>query len=131
MLGLAGEVPVAATSVVLNLTGTAPTQSTYLSTWPDASPRPEVSTLNLAAGATRSNLAVVSLGLGEKLRFFNANGSAHVLADLAGYFAMPPPSCVTACVYAWGLSAAMGDGHPCDLPVSRRAGRTSRCAPAT
>jgi hypothetical protein len=114
-LGLSGAVPGAATSVVLNLTGTAPTQSTYLSAWPDLNPRPEVSNLNLAAGATRSNLAVVSLGMGEKLRFFNANGATDVLADLAGYFAMPPPSCTTACVYAWGLSAAVGDGRPCDI----------------
>lgn len=81
--GVAG-VPAGATAVVLNLTGTQPTTVTDLSVFPDTFTG--TSNLNLAAGATRANLVVATIGADGKVRIRNAGGMVHVIADLAGWF---------------------------------------------
>jgi hypothetical protein len=86
--GVAG-VPVGADAVVLNLTGTGPTSGTFVAAYPTpASPGapPTVSNLNLKAGETAANLAIVAIGTGGKIRLYNAVGSVHLVADVAGYF---------------------------------------------
>ena len=85
-----GGVPADATAVVLNLTGVDATARTDLRAYPTpvtTRPVPVVSSLNLDLGSTRANLVTVPIGNLGKVRLRNSEGSAHVLADLAGWYA--------------------------------------------
>lgn len=86
-LDLTNRVPESATAVVLNLTGTEPTQSTFVTAYPTGTGRPTASNLNLVPGETRPNQVTVGLGTGRKVSLFNNAGSAHLVADFAGYYA--------------------------------------------
>ena len=82
-----------AAAVVLNVTAVQPSASTYVRAYPTpaggGSP-PTVSTVNLRAGEIRSNLAVVSLGAGDHVRFDVASGTVDLVADQAGWFTRTP-----------------------------------------
>lgn len=79
-------VPDGATAVVVNLTATGATDGTYLTAWPSGLAKPHVSNINVAAGETRSNLAVVPLGADGALQLFNPAGSIDVVLDVQGWF---------------------------------------------
>jgi hypothetical protein len=83
--GVAG-IPADATSVVLNVTSVAPTLSTFVTVYPDGTPRPVTSNVNVTTGQTTQNLVVVAVGAGGKIDFFNNSGQNNVVADVAGYF---------------------------------------------
>ncbi|MEU9145904.1 hypothetical protein [Streptomyces sp. NPDC048349] len=72
-------------AVVLNVTVTQPTQDGHLIVQPHGVARPNVSNLNFLAGQTVSNLVVVPVVDG-RVTFYNNTGSAHVIADLNGWF---------------------------------------------
>jgi alpha-tubulin suppressor-like RCC1 family protein len=97
--------PALTTGVVLNLTGTQPTASTVVTAWPPPEPRPTTSNLNLARGQTAASLVTVGMGDKASVRLFNNSGTVHLIADMAGYFSLPPFSCADGCVYAWGDNA--------------------------
>jgi alpha-tubulin suppressor-like RCC1 family protein len=80
-------VPATATAVVFNLTATDATDSTYVTAWPDGSPRPSASSMNLAAGAVRPNLVTVAVPPSRKVDLYNHVGSVDLIMDLAGYYA--------------------------------------------
>lgn len=83
-------VPADARAVVLNVTGVGPSAATDVRVYPTPvvlSPVPEVSSLNLTAGATRANLVTVPIGNDGRVRLRNAAGTVSLLADLAGYYA--------------------------------------------
>lgn len=86
-LDLANRTPATATAVVLNLTGTEPTQSTFVTAYPTGAARPTASNLNLVPGETRPNQVTVALGADRKVSLFNNAGSVHLVADFAGYYA--------------------------------------------
>lgn len=102
---LSKVVPSATTAVVMNVTGTQPTASTVVTAWSRHDLLPEVSTLNLARGQTAANLATSGVGDNLTVSLHNHSGSVHLIADLAGYFALPPFECTEGCVYAWGDNA--------------------------
>jgi hypothetical protein len=79
-------VPADATAVVLNVTVTAPTASGYLTVYPDSASTPLASNLNFVPGMTVPNLVTVGIGSGGGVKIFNANGTAHVIADVVGYY---------------------------------------------
>jgi len=82
-----GGVPAAgATAVVLNVTVVAPTSEGYVTLYPTGSTRPVSSSVNFNKGFTGANLVTVKLGTGGKVRFYNAAGSTHVVADVMGYY---------------------------------------------
>ncbi|MFF5174139.1 right-handed parallel beta-helix repeat-containing protein [Micromonospora sp. NPDC000089] len=83
-----GGVPAAdITAVVLNLTVTGPTTAGFLRVWPDGAALPDVSNLNFVAGETVPNLVTVPTSNG-RLRIRNTGGgTAHVVADLQGFYA--------------------------------------------
>lgn len=84
--GISGLTPVA---VVLNLTGSNPSQGTYLSVYPTPNPEaapPTVSNLNLPGHATRANLVTVRIGDAGNVRIFNAVGSVRAIADVVGFY---------------------------------------------
>jgi hypothetical protein len=80
-------VPATATAVVLNLTATNPTRSTFLTLWPAGGGRPLASNLNVTAGQSAANLAEVGLGTGGRVSVYNLTGSVDVVMDLEGYVA--------------------------------------------
>ncbi|WP_203714719.1 hypothetical protein [Asanoa siamensis] len=76
----------AASAVVLNVTVTQPTTSGYLTVHGAADPLPTSSNLNFAAGQTVANLVTVKVSNGNVHIHNGGRGSAHMIADLAGYY---------------------------------------------
>ena len=111
-LGLDAVVPRNTTGVVLNLTGTQGSAGTYVTAWPPPEPQPSASNLNLTAGQTAANLVTVGVGTHASVSLYNAFGAVHLVADLAGYFSLPPVACASDCVYGWGGNeyGALGTG---------------------
>jgi hypothetical protein len=82
-----GEVPVDASSVVVNITSTqATTNLAYLTVWPTGQSRPGTSNVNLQPAYNVSNLAVVRVGVGGAIDLFTNTGSTHLIVDVVGYF---------------------------------------------
>jgi hypothetical protein len=81
-----GGVPSGAVAVVLNVTVTDTTASSFLSVWPAGAPRPTVSSLNWQAGWTRSNGITAVLHGSPNVQVFNRWGVAHAVADVAGWY---------------------------------------------
>jgi hypothetical protein len=84
-------VPGSATALVLNVTATDATASSFLTVWPDGTVRPLASDLNFVAGQTIPNLTVVKLGSGA-FDVFNFQGGVDVVVDMNGFYgpAVPP-----------------------------------------
>ncbi|MGB3441766.1 MAG: hypothetical protein WBA97_23725 [Actinophytocola sp.] len=102
------EVPADAVAVAVNLTGIAPTASTFVTAWHRMwDSEPQTSNLNLAAGQIAANLTVLPTRAEDpnsRFWLYNKAGDTHVAADLAGYFVVPPKPCANDCLYAWGAS---------------------------
>ena len=77
--------PTGAAAVVLNVTVTRPSASSYLTVFPTGS-RPLASNLNFTAGQTVPNRVIVPLGNNGSITFYNAYGSVDVIADVSGWF---------------------------------------------
>ena len=83
-----GGVPASGVAaVVLNLTATGPTTGGYLTVFPAGEAKPLASNLNFTAGQTIPNLVIAKVGAGGQVSIFNATGSTHVIADVAGWLA--------------------------------------------
>jgi alpha-tubulin suppressor-like RCC1 family protein len=98
----ANDLPLTATGAVVNITGVNATAATFVTAWPTLEDRPASSVLNLSAGQTVPNAAVVAFTRTAGLNLYNNAGSLHLLADLAGVFAVSEPECTADCAYAWG-----------------------------
>ncbi|MEU4743397.1 Ig domain-containing protein, partial [Actinosynnema sp. NPDC023658] len=85
--GFAGVPTTGVGAVVVNLTGTEPTASTYVSAYPAGEPVPLASNLNLTAGQTAPNLAIVKLGADGRISLYNNNGATHLVVDVLGWIA--------------------------------------------
>ena len=88
--GRAG-VPVGATSAVVNVTAVNPTAEGFIIVFPSNDQIPDVSNLNLRAGETRPNLAVVSLSASGAIELqsvlpYDPDGSVDLIVDVFGYF---------------------------------------------
>ncbi|MFL6121429.1 hypothetical protein [Actinophytocola sp.] len=100
---LTGSVPqMTATGAILNVTAVGATAPSYVTSWAQWEDRPAASTLNAAANQVVSNAAVVPFVRSRGADFYNFTGSTHLVADLAGVFAVAEDQCRTDCVYAWG-----------------------------
>jgi alpha-tubulin suppressor-like RCC1 family protein len=110
-VSLADGLPLTATGVVLNITGVDATARTYLSAWASNDDRTDASTLNLSAGQTAANAASVAFGPVRGVQLYNLAGNVHIVADLAGVFAVVgEPACTVDCVYAWGDNSSKALG---------------------
>ncbi|MCB1262321.1 MAG: hypothetical protein KDB33_18325, partial [Acidimicrobiales bacterium] len=74
-----------ARTAIVNLTAVAPSADTHLTAWA-AGPVPATSNLNLPAGDTRANLAIVPLAPDGTFRLRNNSGTTHVVIDLIGSY---------------------------------------------
>jgi len=85
-----GGVPASGVAaVVMNVTVTNTTASSYLTVWPAGFPHPLASNLNWTAGTTVPNLVEIGVGSGGQVSIFNAFGNTDVVFDVAGYIATP------------------------------------------
>jgi hypothetical protein len=80
------QVPSAATAVAVNVTVTDTTASSFLAVYPTGTALPLVSNLNWTRGDTLANLAIVPVGSGGAITFYNAVGRVDLVVDLQGYF---------------------------------------------
>ncbi|MBD2758783.1 M6 family metalloprotease domain-containing protein [Yimella sp. cx-573] len=80
-------VPSNATGVVMNVTATNTTASSYLTVYPNGRSRPTASNLNWPSGtAAIANLVYTPVGTNGQVRLYNSAGSTHLLADVVGWF---------------------------------------------
>ena len=68
---------------IVNVTGVNPTSAGFITVWPSGASKPETSNLNLAAGETAANLAIVAVGAGGKLSFA-ASMTTDLVVDIMG-----------------------------------------------
>lgn len=85
-----GDVPAGATAVVLNVTATDATATSYLSVYPDGSVRPYVSQVTVTTDHPITDQVTVSLPNNGAVDVYNHVGSVNVVADLAGYYVPAP-----------------------------------------
>lgn len=82
-----GGVPATGVSaVILNVIAVDPAGGGYLTVWPNGETLPLASSLNFAAGQTVPNLVVAKVGAGGKVNIYNGGGTAHLVADVAGWY---------------------------------------------
>ncbi len=74
-------------AVVLNVTATGPTATTYVTVWPTGAARPNASTLNTTDGMTVANSIIVGVGTDGKVSVYNDAGDTFLILDVAGWFA--------------------------------------------
>ena len=84
--GVRGVPASGVSAVVLNLTATAGTATTYVTAYPSGTSRPSASNLNVTAKKTAANRVVVAVGSDGRVTFFNAAGTQQLLVDVAGWF---------------------------------------------
>ncbi|MDH6134057.1 N-acetyl-anhydromuramyl-L-alanine amidase AmpD [Kitasatospora sp. MAA4] len=128
--GDGSNVPDNVTAVVLNVTATNPTASSFVSVYPDSQARSSASNLNFTAGQTIPNLVVVPVVNG-KVDFYNLAGSVDLIADISGYytptggssfFTAGPSRLLDTRDGTGGTSGAVGQGGVVSLQVAGRAG---------
>lgn len=88
-------IPTGARALAANVTVTDATDTGYATLYPGNYPQPLASTINFAGGAARAAHAVLPLAtdgtgtLTTLVSIAGANGSAHVVIDVGGYFKQP------------------------------------------
>jgi hypothetical protein len=81
-----GYLPADATAVVMNVTVTDVSASSFITAYPTGMSAPNVSNLNMVAGDTVPNLVTVRIGAGGKVTIANAFGTTAVVVDIVGYY---------------------------------------------
>jgi hypothetical protein len=116
-------------AVVVNVTVTEPTAPSYLTAWPAGATRPLAANLNYLPGQTVPNLVVVKVGDLGRISLYNAAGSTHVVADVAGWFGADALGGYTSVVPSRILDTrfdfariAIGPDTAMELQVTGRAG---------
>ena len=124
-----GGVPASgAGAVVVNITATDPTFASFVTAWPSGMPRPVASNLNVGAGQTVANLAIVPLGANGQISLYNNNGSVDLIADVQGWFpagsdyTSMSPSRILDTRDGLGVAASLAEGASADLQVTGRGG---------
>lgn len=82
-------IPPTATSVTANVAVTLPTAAGFLTLHPTGSPLPNTSAINYAAGRTRANNAVLTLGPSGDVSVYAGTAfgqTVHAILDVTGYF---------------------------------------------
>ncbi|GAA3437354.1 S53 family peptidase [Kutzneria kofuensis] len=125
--GLGGVPATGATAVVLNVTVTNPSASSFLTVYPDGQPRPISSNLNYTAGVTVPNLVTVRVGDNGIVDFYNLSGNVDVVADVFGYYSTDGASLYKAAGPARLMDTrdnggAIGEGQTRTLPIEGAAG---------
>jgi hypothetical protein len=73
-------------AVALNVTVVSPTNTGFLTLYPDDVDRPLASTINFAPGDVLANSSVVNVSDLGRVAIYNSSGYVHVVIDVVGYF---------------------------------------------
>ncbi|MEZ5141390.1 MAG: putative Ig domain-containing protein [Acidimicrobiales bacterium] len=73
-------------AVVVNITSTEASQDSFITAWPAGEPWPLASNVNTEPGVNTPNLAIVKMGAGGDVSFYNNSGTGHLVVDLLGWF---------------------------------------------
>jgi hypothetical protein len=92
-------------AVAVNVTATNPTASSYVTVWPSGEQRPTASNLNVTAGQTVPNMAIVKVGADGRIALFNLAGSVDLIVDVLGWFP-------TGTTYTGLVPARLADSRP-------------------
>ena len=130
-----GGVPASGvSSVVLNVTATQPTAASSLTAFPTGEARPVGANLSFVTNQTVPNLVVVKVGTGGRVSLYNAAGTVHVIADVAGWYdagtatsgarynPLTPARLLDTRSGNGAPAAALGPGATLDLQVTGRGG---------
>ncbi|HVV14490.1 S53 family peptidase [Amycolatopsis sp.] len=115
--GTSGVPSSGVTAVVLNVTATEPTDSGFLTLYPDGQPRPASSNLNFVAGQTIPNLVTVPVGANGTVDIYNRFGTVHVIADVFGYYSTGSGSLYQPLTPARVLDTRSAIGVPTKTPL--------------
>jgi hypothetical protein len=102
-------------ALVFNVTVTEPTAPSYLTVYPDGTPRPLASNLNFVAGQTVPNLVMVQAGaVNARVNFYNFLGATHVVVDWFGTFtnASAPSPATASTTSGVGEAPSLGAWRP-------------------
>lgn len=81
------NIPITASALAVNATAVNPSANGFLTFHPAGTSIPNASTINLRAGRTRANNAVIALGAEGNITVdASISGSVHLLLDVLGYF---------------------------------------------
>ncbi|PSL53361.1 PKD domain-containing protein [Saccharothrix carnea] len=81
-----GDVPINATSVLLNITVVNPRAAGHLTAFATGTANPQTSNLNYAAGQTTTNSVIAPIGIEGSVNF-HPNATTDIVVDVIGYFA--------------------------------------------
>jgi hypothetical protein len=87
--GLVPDSGVAA--VVLNVTVTEGTASSFVTVWPTGQPQPPTSNVNFVAGQTVANTVIVAPGIDGQVSLGNHAGNVQVVVDVTGWMQADGP----------------------------------------
>ncbi|MFD3938442.1 hypothetical protein ACFWSF_05055 [Streptomyces sp. NPDC058611] len=90
-----GGIPAGVSAVVLNVTVTNPTDSGFVTVFPEGRERPATSNVNYEAGQTVPNQVIVPVGKNGYVDLYNGSwggSSVDLIADVTGYFTPKPAS---------------------------------------
>jgi hypothetical protein len=85
--GVGGVPDSGVSAVVLNVTATGATQSTFVTVWPTGETKPNTSNLNVLPAVDTPNSVIATVGADGTVQLANEFGSVHLLADVSGWFA--------------------------------------------
>jgi hypothetical protein len=132
-----GGIPSAGVSaVIMNVTVTTTSASSFLTIYPAGVPRPLASNLNWVGGRTVSNLVEVAVGVNGQVTVYNGAGSTDVIFDVSGYVSIPTGTPGTDGLYTpvvpsrildtrngnGGYWAKVGPGETINVQVGGRSG---------
>ena len=134
--GQGGVPSTGVSAVVMNVTVTNGTASSFLTIYPAGVQPPLASNLNWVAGQTVANLVEVAVGANGQVSAFNGAGSTDVIFDVAGYVSIPTGTPGTDGLYNpvvpnrildtrtgnGGFSAPVGPGQTINVQIGGRSG---------
>ena len=84
--------PTNATAVAVTITAVDATKAAFVRATGAGDTASQVSNVNVRAGDTRANLAIVPVGPDGRITITVNDGEIDVVADVSGWFAPPPPT---------------------------------------
>jgi hypothetical protein len=111
-----GGVPAGASGVLLNVTVNGAAGSGYVTAYPSGGARPTASVINYSAGEDVANMITATLGAGGAIDLYNAQASAHLIADVAGYLVAGSGGGTVGPQGPQGLQGPQGPAGPSERP---------------
>lgn len=93
--GVGGVPDASVAAVVVNVTATDTSASSFLTAWPTGATQPTASNVNWSPGQTVPNRVVVAVGSNGRISIYNLAGTVDVVVDVNGWYGDGTESTVT------------------------------------